>query len=234
LLVDDDEQLVGLLSIRLAKAGYIVTAATQPEDGLQKALFNDYDVLVLDIMMPRMSGLEICAKLRARGIFTPVLVLSGQTEKESIVQGLNAGADDYLTKPFNDSELTARLRALLRRNKKAFVTLTLQRCGVTLDLPSRTVRFEDTVVGLTKKETALLKRLMSESPEPVSRLALLQDVWGIGDTHASNRLDVYIRRLRKKLDALGSDVYVHTVRSGGYYFGKHVLTCQLDGAELVK
>jgi len=220
LLVDDDEQLVTLLSIRLTKAGYIVTAATTAEDGYQKAQHNDYDVIVLDLMLPRISGLEICAKLRARGILTPVLILSGQTQKEVVIRGLNAGADDYLTKPFNDGELVARLKALLRRNKKAFGSLSLERNGMTLDVQNRTVRCDDNSIILTKKETLLLKRLMSEAPEPVSRLALLQDVWGIGDAHASNRLDVYVRRLRKKLEGLCSDTYVHTVRSGGYYFGK--------------
>ena len=219
LLVDDDEQLVALLSIRLTKAGYAVTAATTAEDGYQKAQHSDYDVIVLDLLLPRVSGLEVCAKLRARGVLTPVLILSGQTQKEIVIRGLNAGADDYLTKPFNDGELIARIRALLRRNKKAFGSLSLERNGLMLDVQNRSARFEGTSIILTKKETLLLKRLMSEAPEPVSRLALLQGVWGIGDTHASNRLDVYVRRLRKKLEALDGDVYVHTVRSGGYYFG---------------
>lgn len=219
LLVDDDEQLVTLLSIRLTKAGYAVTVSTTADDGYQNAVAGDYDVIVLDLMLPRISGLDICAKLRARGILTPVLILSGQTQKEVVVRGLNAGADDYLTKPFNDGELIARIRALLRRNKKAFGSLSLERSGLTLDVQNRTARTAEASIILTKKETLLLKRLMSEAPEPVSRLALLQDVWGIGDAHASNRLDVYVRRLRKKLHVLGGEGYVHTVRSGGYYFG---------------
>lgn len=231
LLVDDDEQLVTLLSIRLARAGYVVTASTTADDGYQKAVQGDYDVVVLDLMLPRISGLEICAKLRSRGVLTPVLILSGQTQKEVVIRGLNAGADDYLTKPFNDGELIARLRALLRRNKKAFGSLSLERSGLTLDVQNRTARTEGASIILTRKETLLLKRLMAEAPEPVSRLALLQDVWGIGDAHASNRLDVYVRRLRKKLEILGGEEYVHTVRSGGYYFGKlaaSVVTAKQD------
>lgn len=220
LLVDDDEQLVTLLSIRLTKAGYAVTVATTAEDGYQKAQHDDYDVIVLDLILPRISGLEVCAKLRARGILTPVLILSGQTQKEVIIRGLNAGADDYLTKPFNDGELVARLKALLRRNKKTFGSLSLERSGLTLDVKNRTARCDEKSIILTKKETLLLKRLMSDAPEPVPRLTLLQDVWGIGDAHASNRLDVYVRRLRKKLETLCCDACVHTVRSGGYYFGK--------------
>lgn len=220
LLVDDDEQLVTLLSIRLSKAGFAVTAATSAEDGYQQARQGDYDAIVLDLLLPRISGLEICAKLRAHGVLTPVLILSGQTQKEVVVRGLNVGADDYLTKPFNDSELIARVKALLRRNKKAFGLQSIERHGLTLDVQNHTAHFGSNYIALTRKETLLLKRLMAEAPEPVARLALLQDVWGIGDTHASNRLDVYVRRLRKKLEALGSDAYVHTVRSGGYYFGK--------------
>src|SRR5262249_9191370 len=109
LLIDDDESLVKLLAIRLSKAGYSVTATSKPGEGYRRGLLSDHDVIVLDIMMPRVSGIDVCAGLRARGVLTPILLLSGQTEKETIVQGLNAGADDYLTKPFSDLELIARL-----------------------------------------------------------------------------------------------------------------------------
>ena len=219
LLIDDDEQLVALLGMKLTKAGYEVVTASKADDGYRLGRDETYDAIVLDVLMPKTSGIEICSRLRADGVFTPVLLLSGQTDKDIIVQGLNAGADDYLTKPFQDSELAARIRALLRRHRKAFVAKSIQRCGVMLDVPTRTVYFGEVATILTKKETLLLKRLMAESPDPVSRLALLQDVWGIGSTHASNRLDVYVRRLRKKLAAIGESEYVHTVRSGGYYFG---------------
>ena len=220
MLVDDDAQLVGLLDIRLSKAGYQVTPVTNAEDGYRQALTDEYDVIVLDIMMPKISGLEICARIRARGILTPVLVLSGQTDTDIVVRGLNAGADDYLTKPFDDHELIARLKALLRRSRKTFQVQVLERFGIVLDIRERVVRHGDHAINLTRKELLLLKRLMAESPEPVGRLELLQDVWGIGDTHASNRLDVYIRRLRKKLESLGCHECVRTVRSGGYYFGQ--------------
>lgn len=220
LLVDDDVQLVGLLDIRLSKIGYQVTPVTKAEQGYYLALDGDYDAIVLDVLMPGMNGLELCARLREHGVLTPILVLSGQAETDIVVRGLNAGADDYLTKPFNDYELVARLKALLRRTRKAFQTQMLERFDVVLDVPGRMVRLEDNTIGLTRKETLLLKRLMAESPRPVSRLSLLQDVWGIGDAHASNRLDVYIRRLRQKLLTLGGGDYVQTIRSGGYYFGK--------------
>ena len=170
LLIDDDEQLVALLVMRLEKAGYEVASATKPEDGYEMALEGAYDVIVLDVLMPRISGVEMCARLRERGILTPVLLLSGQTEKGTIVHGLDAGADDYLTKPFNDGELVARIRALLRRQKKSFRTTTLECCGVTLDVVAAVAAIGDARVSLTPKEVLLLKRLMSESPQPVPRL----------------------------------------------------------------
>jgi DNA-binding response OmpR family regulator len=218
LLVDDDAQLVELLALKLSKLGYHVEYASVPEDGYKLALDHEFDVIVLDIVMPRLTGLEICANLRGRGVLTPVLVLSGQSDKTIVVQGLNTGADDYLTKPFDDDELVARIKALLRRNRRAFHTQTLERAGIELDVPARMARCDGKVITLTQKETLLLKRLMAESPSPIPRLSLLQDVWGIGSSHASNRLDVYIRRVRQKLKKLCGDDYIYTLRSGGYYF----------------
>jgi len=220
LLVDDDEQFVGLLDIRLTKAGYLVTPVTRARLAYHWAMSGVYDLIVLDIVMPEMNGVELCAALRAQGILTPILVLSGQTETDMVVRALNAGADDYLTKPFNDYELMARLRALMRRNRKAFTSHVIERSGVVLDISGRTIRHGKRVLSLTRKETLLLKRLMSEAPEPVARLGLLQDVWGVGDHHASNRLDVYIRRLRIKLAELDSAATIQTLRSSGYYFGE--------------
>lgn len=219
LLIDDDEQLVGLLVMRLERAGYAVTAITRPEEGYRTAVSGGYDAIVLDVIMPRVSGFEMCARLRERGVLTPILLLSGQSEKDTIVRGLNAGADDYLTKPFHEAELIARIRALLRRQKKSFHTTALESCGVTLDMVASVAIIDDMRILLTPKEVLLLKRLMAEAPHPVSRLALLQDVWGIGAGHSSNRLDVYIRRLRQKLRQPKNEDYIHTVRNGGYYFG---------------
>lgn len=220
LIVDDDEQLVDLVSLRLTQVGFTVDATTKAAEGRTLALQNEYDAIILDVVMPKESGLEICTKLRSAGVLAPIIILSAKTEKEIIVEGLDVGADDYLTKPFSVNELVARLRALLRRSKKTFDMQTLQREDVRLDIPLSVVWLGQTSVALTKKETLLLRRLMSESPRPVPRQMLLQDVWGVSSDHASNRLDVYIRRLRKKLQTAGGEVCIHTVRSGGYYFGK--------------
>lgn len=218
LLVDDDEQLTTLLAIKLRQAGYEVVAATKAEQGQSLALHNDYDLIILDIVMPHLNGLEICSKMRAEGILAPILLLSGKTDTDIIVSGLDTGADDYLTKPFNGNELLARVKALLRRHRKAFRTQLLQRYGLKLDIPSCRLWFGEENILLTEKETLLLKRLMSEAPRPVSRPILLRDVWGIGSSHASNRLDVYVRRVRAKLKTLSGHSHITTVRSGGYYF----------------
>jgi DNA-binding response OmpR family regulator len=220
LIIDDDEHLVALLSMKLSKVGYKVDEATTAAQGYKLAVDNDYDVIVLDLVMPKQSGLEVCQQLRSNGILTPILILSGRTDKNIVVRGLEAVADDYLTKPFSGNELVARIRALLRRNKKTFQAQLLERFGIELDILTNEARRGNKTVNLTKKETLLLQRLMSEAPKPVSRNALLQDVWGIGNSiHASNRLDVYIRRLRSKLKSLDTDgSQIHTVRGSGYNF----------------
>lgn len=220
LLIDDDEQLVALLCMRLSQAGFVVQGATHADEGFRLASANEYDIIILDLTMPKRSGLDVCSCLRANGVLTPILILSGIIDKPAIVRGLNAGADDYLTKPFSADELMARIRALLRRNGKAFSSESIQFYDVVLDIPAYTLRTAKNAVSLTGKEVLLLKRLMSAAPKPAPRLTLLQDVWGIGDSNSSNRVDVYIRRLRMKLRTLHSGCRIRTIRGGGYYFDK--------------
>lgn len=220
LLVDDDEQLVALLCMRLSQAGFVVESATNADEGFRLASHNDFDIIILDLSMPRRSGLDVCRCLRAEGVLTPILILSGNIDKTTVVRGLNAGADDYLTKPFSADELMARINALLRRNGRAFSSEVIQCYDVVLDIPAYALRTSKASVSLTGKEILLLKRLMSEAPKPVPRLTLLQDVWGIGSGNSSNRVDVYIRRLRMKLRALHGGCCIRTIRGGGYYFDK--------------
>ncbi|HSX44331.1 MAG TPA: response regulator transcription factor [Candidatus Saccharimonadales bacterium] len=220
LLVDDDSQLTEVLSIKLRHAGYLADTACNGEEGFRMASRNPYDAIVLDITMPERSGLEVCKDLRRQGVLTPILILSGKSEEPSVVQGLDLGADDYLAKPFSQNELVARLSALVRRHNKSFAVHWAHKYGIGLNLDTYTVHVGAKSVKLTKKEALLLQRLMHESPSPTSRAVLLQDVWGIDDLHTSNRLDVYIRRLRWKLEQLTHQNLIHTVRGQGYYFSQ--------------
>ncbi len=220
LMIDDDEDLLGIMAIKLQHSGYLVDTAAQSTRGYELATKQAYDAIILDITMPELNGLDICKNLRAEGILTPILILSGNTEKLSIIRGLELGADDYLIKPFSHNELVARLRALVRRNHRTFDSRRIQKNGLELDNVTGIVQFNDASTQLTKKESLLLKRLMFDTPEPVSRELLLKDVWGIDDMHTSNRLDVYIRRLRSKLDDIGAVDLVQTQRGNGYSFGK--------------
>ena len=218
LMIDDDESLVGIMSIRLKQAGYQVDTALRAIDGYALAAQNSYDVLILDVTMPDMNGYEVCKKLRANGIQTPILMLSGKTEEASIIRSLELGADDYMTKPFSHVELLARLRALVRRSNRTFAARTLERQGISLDIAASAVHTDSKVMRLTQKEALLLQKLMEASPSLVSREQLLSDVWGIDDTHTSNRLDVYVRRLRERLKKIEMGHLVHTHRGSGYYF----------------
>ena len=216
-MIDDDESLVGIMSIRLKQAGYEVDSAMRGADGLALAAQQDYDVLILDVNMPGQDGFEVCQALRASGVLTPILMLSGKTEEASIIRGLELGADDYMTKPFSHVELLARLRALVRRSNRSFSARTIERQGISLDTAASAVHTDSKVVRLTQKEALLLQRLMEASPSVVGREQLLSDVWGIDDTHTSNRLDVYVRRLRDKLKKIDRGYLIHTQRSSGYY-----------------
>lgn len=220
LITDDNEQLVALLSIRLGRLNYKTDTATTALKGYELALKNNYDLIILDIIMPKHNGLEICKNLRSHGILSPILMLSGRTDKTTIVKCLDAGADDYITKPFNHKELTARVAALLRRNKKTFAARFIRRGEVELDTTSDNLRMDKNHLQLTRTESLLLQCLMNFAPEIVARETLLEEVWGIGDKHSSNRLEVYIRRLRSKLKKHSGSNYIHTARGKGYYFGE--------------
>jgi DNA-binding response OmpR family regulator len=219
-MIDDDESLLGIMSIKLQHSGYRVDTAAKSTAGYTLALKQSYDALILDVTMPELGGIELCQNLRSEGIMTPILMLSGNTERTSIIRSLELGADDYLTKPFNHTELVARLSALVRRNHKAFDSRWVEKDGVRLDTGSNKVSCGSQSVGLTHKESLLLRRLMFESPEAVDRECLLSDVWEIENHHTSNRLDVYIRRLRAKLSGIGANNLIHTRRGNGYSFGK--------------
>ena len=219
LVIEDDPAIRDLLRRGLAYENYKVTVANDGLSGLSSARDNPPDLVILDWMMPGLDGLEVCKRLRAASNL-PILMLTAKDAVGDRVLGLETGADDYLTKPFSHSELVARLKALVRRNRKAFSSRWIEKHGLKLDTTNHLASFNDKQVGLTRKESLLLKRLMCDAPEAVSRDRLLNDVWEIDNLHTSNRLDVYVRRLRAKLASIGAVNLIHTKRGNGYLFAK--------------
>ncbi|MDB5186051.1 MAG: two component transcriptional regulator, winged helix family [Candidatus Saccharibacteria bacterium] len=220
LLIDDDVELSQILAMQLRASGFYVEIISDGATGYEMAASRPYDLIILDITMPRVSGLDICKELRARGVLTPILLLSGITDKDSIVRGLEYGADDYLTKPFTYAELHARVSAQIRRNRRSFIPDTIEKYGIKVDLQHGIAVCNKKTTQLTPKEAKLLRRLMYDAPQPVERHILLEDVWGIDHSHTSNRLDAYIKRIRQKLTYLSGDPMILTFRGRGYCFGQ--------------
>ena len=211
LLVDDEERLLGALRRGLAAEGFVVeTAATGPE-GLQLAQDGDFDVVVLDVMLPGLSGYEIVRRLRAESNWVPVLMLSAKDGEHDQADALDDGADDYLTKPFSFVVLLARIRALLRRGASARPAV-LEAGQVTLDPASREVRVAGRLVELTQREFALLEYLIRHAGRAVSKTELLDHVWDNAADVAPNAVEVYVGYLRRKI----TDLPLVTVRGAGY------------------
>jgi two-component system OmpR family response regulator len=213
LLVDDEERMIAALRRGLMAEGFVVeTAATGPE-GLQLAQLGDFDAVVLDLMLPGLSGYEVVRRLRAGGNWVPVLMLSAKDGEHDLADALDDGADDYLTKPFSFVVLLARLRALLRRGVPARPAV-LTAGNVTLDPASREVRVADHPVELTPREFVLLEYLIRHAGRAVSKTELLDHVWDNAPEVAANAVEVYVGYLRRKI---GGDRLL-TVRGAGYKF----------------
>lgn len=213
LLIEDDADLSRLLERVLTDEGYVVTRASDGHTGLHLALTQPADAMIVDRGLPAVEGLDLIARLRSRGVGTPILVLSARNSTEDRVEGLDAGAEDYLTKPFELTELLARVRALLRRHLDHAVELPLP--GGSLDLSSRTVRRGDgVVVELSEREAALLGLLAARPGAVFSRAELLDRVFG--DAESETVVDTYVHYCRRKV---GRDV-ITTVRGLGYRLGK--------------
>ena len=215
LVVEDDLGMSSLLDRALTKAGWVVVLATTGEDALWQVLEHSYDAVVMDLMIPAPDGAEVCRRMRAAGRWAPVLMLTARDGVPDRVAGLDAGADDYLSKPFALAELHARLRALVRRDPgERPVVLTVG--DLTLDPVTREVRRGGTVVELSPKEHALLEQLMRHPGQALSRTHLLEHVWDTAYDGDSNVVDVYVRYLRNKVDRpFGLDT-LQTVRGVGY------------------
>jgi two-component system OmpR family response regulator len=215
LIVEDEVKMARLVRRGLVEEGHAADVAATGEDAVWMAEAHPYDAIVLDVMLPSLSGFETCRQLRNNGVWAPVLMLTARDAVEDRVAGLDAGADDYLTKPFSFAELLARLRALARRGGIERPT-ELAVGDMRLDPASRRVWRGDTEIGLSPKEFALLETFMRRPGEVLSRLQLLEHAWDFAYENRSNVVDVYVRYLREKIDRpFGSDS-LETVRGVGY------------------
>jgi two-component system response regulator MprA len=216
LVVDDDPALRAALTRALRLDGYDVTAVSNGLKALETIPELRPDVVVLDLMMPYVGGLEVCRRLRAKGDRTPILVLTARDQVGDRVEGLDAGADDYLVKPFALDELRARLRALLRRARPAEESAVVTLGDLTLDADSHAVRRGDRPIELTRTEFALLELLLRNAGRVLTRDVIMDRVWGYELEPASNSLEVFIGYLRRKTEAGGEPRLIHTVRGVGY------------------
>lgn len=215
LVVEDDGAVRRAVERALTFEGYDVVTARDGAEALAIVLNDSIEAIVLDVMMPIVDGLEACRRIRARGDTTPILILTARTEVSDRVAGLDAGADDYLVKPFALEELLARLRALLRRSSGAVAEL-MKVGDLVMDTGSRQVRRRDVVIDLTKTEFDLLELLMSNAGIVIDRDTIYDRIWGYDFETSSNSLDVYIGYLRRKTEADGASRLIQTVRGVGY------------------
>jgi heavy metal response regulator len=218
LVVEDEVAVAKFIEQGLTEAGYAVDVASDGQEALDYASAAQYDVIVLDIMLPQIDGLSVLRKLRDTGVRTSVLLLTARDAVEDRVQGLDTGADDYLVKPFSFPELLARIRALLRR--PALQTGTILRAGdLQMDLARREVHRAGCRVELSQREFALLEFLMRHPNQVLSRTQLMQHVWNFDFYGDTNIVDVYIAHLRRKVDRKSAYPLIHTVRGVGYRLG---------------
>ena len=215
LVVEDDPAAAAVLSKGLREHTYAVDVAADGPTALEQASINDYDLIVLDILMPGINGLEVCRRLRAENIAAPILILTARGEPDQRVEGLDVGADDYLAKPYHFPELLARVRALLRRGP-ALTPSVLSFHDLTVDTRARRVERAGRAIPLTTKEYALLEYLLRRPGEVVGRADIAEHVWDDSFDPMSNLIEVYIQRLRRKIDDLHPVKLIHTQRGAGY------------------
>ena len=215
LVVEDSVKMASLLKRGLEEEGYAVDVTTTGEDAVWMATQNAIDAVVLDVLLPDLDGFEVCRRIREAGTWSPVLMLTARHGVEDRVQGLDVGADDYLTKPFAFIELAARLRALIRRGvgeRPAMLTVG----DLIMDPATRVVRRGDATIDLTAKEFSLLEYFMRHPGEVLSRMQLIEHVWDFAYDGGSNVVDVYVKYLREKIDRPFGIRSIETVRGAGY------------------
>ena len=216
IVAEDDQVIADFVAQGLREAGYAVDVASTGKDALRKALEGGYDAAVMDVMLPGLDGLSVIEQLRAKRLQVPVLILSARHSVDDRVKGLQAGGDDYLTKPFAFAELLARLQALLRRAGGAAEPTRLTVGDLTLDLLSRRVERAARPLELRPREFALLEYLMRHPGRVLSKTMILSHVWGYSFDPGTNVVDVLVSRLRDKVDEGFETKMIHTVRGAGY------------------
>jgi len=215
LVIEDEAKMAGFIKRGLEEEGAAVDVSPDGQDGLYRALTGNYDLIVLDITLPLVDGLDVCRKLRDEHLSTPILLLTARDTVEMKVRGLDSGADDYLTKPCAFAELLARIRALRRRDR-AEVSLRLQIGDLVLDPLTRRVTRSNQPITLTSKEFALLECFMRHPDQVLSRTVLSEKVWDETFDSFTNVIDVYVNYLRNKIDRNYEPKLIHTVRGAGY------------------
>jgi two-component system OmpR family response regulator len=216
LVMEDDAEAAAYLAKGLYESGYLVEHASDGMDGLHMATSENFDLLIVDRMLPKLDGLAVIEALRKSGLAIPVLILSALGEVDDRVRGLRAGGDDYLTKPYAFAELLARIEALLRRRDGPQAETKLAHADLEMDLLARTARRGGREITLQPREYRLLEYLLRHSGQVVTRTMLLENVWNYHFDPQTNVIDVHISRLRQKLDRNGDAPLIHTVRGAGY------------------
>ena len=214
LIVEDEQKVASFIRKGLEQEGYAVDVASDGEAGLYQAENFEYDAMILDVMLPKLSGLEALKKIRAKNLQLPVLMLTAKSTVEDKVAGLDSGASDYLVKPFAFAELSARIRVLLRRGAHEATTLKL--ADLEMNTATRTVKRAGQKIDLKMKEFALLEFLLRNAGRTVTRTMIIEHVWDIHFDSVSNVVDVHINTLRNKIDRGFSPTLIHTVRGVGY------------------
>ncbi len=216
LLVEDEQKIARFLQLELEYEGYIVEQAHDGRKGLELALKDDIDLIILDIMLPGLNGLEVCRRIR-QSSQVPIIMLTAKDATMDKVIGLDLGADDYITKPFAIEELLARVRTSLKHSSSNNVSIDVLSSGsLKIDLSCHVVTYGDSIIELTKKEFDLLKYLVENKGIVLTRESILDKVWGYDYMGDTNLVDVYIRYLRSKLDEIYEKKFIHTVRGVGY------------------
>jgi DNA-binding response OmpR family regulator len=215
LIVEDEARMAELLRKGLTEEGHTVVCAADGAEGFELSKSYEFDVIILDVMMPKLSGYDLAKRLRAEKVKTPILMLTARDAVPDIVRGLDVGADDYMTKPFSFDELVARLRAVKRRALAAQET-SLRVGDLVLDPASREVQRGESRLSLTRTEYNLLERLVYRAGKVVSRRSLIEAVWGFDREIEENTLDAFMHLLRTKIDPAGRPKLIHTVRGVGY------------------